>query len=72
MNAPAPSQERQRIAFDVPPPVAAILDHISEVTGATKSSMAASALLDALPELLARADQVKKRHAELTQGKPRK
>ena len=72
MTAPIPSPERQRIAFDVPPPVAAILDHISEITGATKASMASSALLDALPDLLARADQVKKRHSELTQGKPRK
>ena len=28
--------------------------------------------LDALPELLARADGLKKRHVELAQGKPRK
>jgi predicted transcriptional regulator len=66
------SPERQRIAFDVSPAVSALLDHISDVTGSTKSGMAASALLDALPDLLSRADQVKKRHVELAQGKPRK
>lgn len=71
-SPPPPTLERQRIAFDVSPSVGALLDHISDVTGSTKSGMAASALLDALPDLLSRADQVKKRHSELAQGKPRK
>ena len=71
-SPPPPTLERQRIAFDVSPSVGALLDHISDVTGSTKSGMAASALLDALPDLLSRADQVKKRHLELSQAKPRK
>lgn len=64
--------ERQRIAFDVSPSVASLLEHVSEVTGVSKAGIATSALLDALPALLARADGIKKRHSELSQGKPRK
>lgn len=64
--------ERQRIAFDVSPSVASLLEHVSEVTGVSKAGIATSALLDALPALLARADGIKKRHVELSQGKPRK
>ena len=64
--------ERQRIAFDVSPSVASLLEHVSEVTGVSKAGIATSALLDALPALLARADGIKKRHVELAQGKPRK
>jgi hypothetical protein len=48
------------------------LDHISDVTGVSKAGIITAALLDALPELLARADGLKKRHVELVQGKPRK
>ena len=64
--------ERQRIAFDVSPSVASLLEHVSEVTGVSKAGIATSALLDALPALLARADGIKKRHGELSQGKARK
>lgn len=64
--------ERQRIAFDVSPSVASLLEHVSEVTGVSKAGIATSALLDALPALLARADGIKKRHVELAQGRPRK
>ena len=64
--------ERQRIAFDVSPSVASLLEHVSEVTGVSKAGIATSALLDALPALLARADGIKKRHVELSQGKARK
>lgn len=64
--------ERQRIAFDVSPSVASLLEHVSEVTGVSKAGIATSALLDSLPALLARADGIKKRHVELAQGKPRK
>ena len=64
--------ERQRIAFDVSPSVASLLEHVSEVTGVSKAGIATAALLDALPALLARADGIKKRHGELSQGKARK
>ena len=71
-SPPPPTLERQRIAFDVSPSVGALLDHISDVTGVSKAGIVAGALLDALPDLLARADGLKKRHSELSQGKPRK
>ena len=45
------------------------LDHISEITGVSKAGIINAALLDALPDLLARADGLKKRHVELTQAK---
>lgn len=64
--------ERQRIAFDVSPAVASLLEHVSEVTGVSKAGIATAALLDALPALLARADGIKKRHGELSQGKARR
>ena len=71
-STPPPTLERQRIAFDVSPSVGALLDHISDVTGVSKAGIVAGALLDSLPDLLARADGLKKRHSELSQGKPRK
>ena len=63
------SVERQRLSLDLSPVVSSHLDHISEVTGQTKSAIVAGALLDALPDLLARADGLKKRHVELAGGK---
>ena len=63
MNAP----DRSRLSIDLSPVVMAHLDHVSEVTGLAKSVLVSNALLDALPELLARADLLKKRHLELTQ-----
>lgn len=61
-----PSVERSRISVELSPVVSSHLDHISDVTGQTKAAIVAGALLDALPELLARADGLKKRHQELS------
>lgn len=61
--------ERSRLSVELSPIVMSHLDHISEVTGQSKAALVVSALMDALPELLARADGLKKRHHELTQGK---
>ena len=71
MNSPLtpPGVERSRISIELSPVVSSHLDHISEITGQTKAAIVASALLDALPELLARADGLKKRHQELSQGR---
>ena len=66
------SSERSRLSVDLSPVVSSHLDHISDVTGVSKAGIITAALLDALPELLARADGLKKRHVELAQGKPRK
>ena len=74
MNTPTspPSAERSRLSVELSPVVSSHLDHISEITGQTKAAIVAGALLDALPDLLARADGLKKRHSELAHGKPRK
>ena len=66
------SSDRSRLSVELSPVVSSHLDHISEVTGLAKASIIAGALLDALPELLARADGLKKRHQELSQVKGRK
>ena len=71
-SAPAPTPERYRLSVDLAPVVSSHLAHISDVTGVSKAGIITAALLDALPELLARADGLKKRHVELVQGKPRK
>jgi hypothetical protein len=66
---PAPTPERSRLSIDLSPIVSSHLEHISEVTGVSKAGIISAALLDALPELLARADGLKKRHQELSQAK---
>jgi predicted transcriptional regulator len=63
----APIADRTRLSVDVSPVVSLHLDHISEVTGQSKAAIVSAALLDALPQLLARADGLKKRHQELSQ-----
>ena len=68
----APQNDRSRLSVDLSPVVMLHLDHISDITGVSKAGIINAALLDALPELLSRADGLKKRHLELTQGKPRK
>ena len=67
-----PTVDRPRLSVDLSPVVMSHLDHISEVTGVSKAGIITGALLDALPELLVRADGLKKRHSELAHGKPRK
>jgi hypothetical protein len=69
--APIPS-DRNRISFEVSPAVSSLLDHVSEVTGANKSQVALSALLDALPSLLERAESLQKRSVALTQPQAQK
>lgn len=58
--------DRQRLSLDLAPAVTLLLDHIAAVTGATKSQIVLGALLDALPDLVERADALKKRQVELT------
>ena len=70
--ATSPTPDRSRLSVDLSPVVMSHLDHISEITGVTKAGIITSALLDALPDLLARADGLKKRHNELNQAKPKR
>lgn len=71
MAAPIPAQiaDRTRLSVDVSPVVSSHLDHISEVTGQSKAAIVSAALLEALPDLLSRADGLKRRYQEINQGK---
>lgn len=60
---------RPRLSIELSAVVSSHLDHISDITGETKASIVSGALLEALPELLARADGLKKRANELTNSK---
>lgn len=61
--------ERTRLSVDLSPVISSHLDHISEITGVSKAGIISAALLEALPDLLARADGLKKRYQELAQAK---
>jgi hypothetical protein len=67
MSPPQPiaAPERARLSLDLAPSVLALLDHISEVTGVAKSQIVYGALLDAMADLVERADAIKKRQVEL-------
>jgi len=64
--------DRSRISVEISPVVAGLLDHISDITGVSRAQIVNGALLDALPQLVARADALKKRQGELAQSKGRK
>lgn len=67
-----PPPERQRVTFDVSPSLSLLLDHVCEVTGATKSQVVMQALIDALPALLERSDGLQKRANSLQQAQQQK
>ena len=63
--------DRTRLSVDLSAVVMSHPDHISEITGQSKAAIISACLVEALPELLARADALKKRHTELNQAKKR-
>jgi hypothetical protein len=64
--------DRTRVSVDLSAHVSLLLDHVCEVTGANKSQLVLSALMDALPGLLERSDALQKRSAALTQSQAAK
>lgn len=56
---------RERLTLDLAGPVSSLLDHISQVTGSPRSQIALHAILEALPQLVERADAIRKRSNEL-------
>jgi predicted transcriptional regulator len=60
-----PQPDRSRLSIELSEVVSSHLSHISDVTGASKAAIVSAALLDALPDLLSRADALKRRYAEL-------
>lgn len=65
------STDRNRISLDVSDVVLSHLDHISAITGQSKAAIVSACLVESLPDLLARADGLKKRHNELNSAKPK-
>lgn len=64
--------ERIRLNLELSPTVSQLLGHISDITGTPKTQLVNAALLEALPDMLARADGLAKRGRELNQAKPNK
>lgn len=69
-SASASEPQRHRLQLDLTPSMALLLDHVCSVTGASRASVALSALTDSLPGLLERADGLRKRAAELDRAAP--
>lgn len=67
-SGPVPA-DRQRVSVDLSPSVSLLLEHISIITGQSRAAIISGVLLDALPDLVERADGLKKRHAELSGAK---
>jgi hypothetical protein len=63
---------RLRANIELSPQVSLCLDHVCEATGSTRSQLINSALMEALPALLERADLVSKRSRELVQAQAAK
>lgn len=71
MSNPQPPllPDRIRLSVEVSPVVSSHLDHISDITGQSKAAIVSAALLAALPDLLTKADGLKRRYQELNQAK---
>ena len=63
--------ERARLSVDLSPAVLSLLDHVSGVTGVTRTQLVVQLVVDALPELCARADDIAKRATQLNGARKR-
>lgn len=72
VSVPSSLPARPRLSVELSPSVSLLLDHVADVTGESKAGIVSAALLAALPEILARADGLKKRVGELTQASAHK
>lgn len=71
MNNPQ-AETRSRVSLDVSPMVLSHLDHIVDITGASRAAVVLAMVLEVLPAHLERADALQKRFRELNQqGKKR-
>lgn len=57
--------ERSRLSVDLSPAVLSLLDHVSTVTGVTRTQIVGQLVVEALPALVARADDIQKRAHQL-------
>ena len=65
VNPVIPESSRPRLSIELSPAVTLLLDHVAEVMGTTKTQVIISALVDALPGLIERADLLAKRAQSL-------
>ena len=65
------ASEKSRLSLELSPTISQLLEHVSDITGTPKTQLVQAALLDALPDMLVRADGFAKRGRELTQVKPK-
>lgn len=68
---PTVSAEKSRLSLELSSTISQLLEHVSEITGTPKTQLVQAALLEVLPDMLARADGFAKRGRELTQVKPK-
>jgi predicted transcriptional regulator len=61
--------DRSRLSVELSPVISSHLDHISEITGQSKAAIVSACLVESMPDILARADALKKRFQELSQAK---
>ena len=64
--------DRSRLTLELAGPVMSLLDHVCEITGASRSGIINAALLDALPGLLERSDGLHKRFQVLANAQASK
>lgn len=64
--------ERTRLTVDLSPAVVSLLDHVSGITGVSRTQIVAQLVVDALPQLCARADEIAKRAVQLQQPQQQK
>ena len=65
VNPVIPESSRPRLSIELSPAATLLLDHVAEVMGTTKTQVIISALVDALPGLIERADLLAKRSQAL-------
>lgn len=59
---------RVRLQVELTPVLVSLLDHVATITGATRAGIAVQALTEILPQLVERADAMKKRAGEVARA----
>jgi uncharacterized protein (DUF1778 family) len=69
---PASVPDRPRVNVELSPSVLALLDHVCDVTGSTRTQVIVNSLVEALPGLLERSDGLQKRANVIQQAQQQK
>ena len=65
LSLPAAAPARPRVSVDLSPHLMLLLGHVAEAFGQTRADVLSALLVDHLPELLDRADVLRRRSREL-------